>query len=61
MAKGGSKRRTETVADMKRQFKKWYDNEFVPWGRKVRIDVIRLEGHAGFCQGDPGDPPDGPW
>jgi hypothetical protein len=30
------------------------------WGQDVRDDIIRLEGHAGFATGDPGDPPDGP-
>jgi hypothetical protein len=30
------------------------------WGQDVRDDIVRLEGHAGFATGDPGDPPDGP-
>ncbi|NJD20653.1 MAG: hypothetical protein FIA95_15390 [Gemmatimonadetes bacterium] len=30
------------------------------WGQNVRDDIVRLEGHAGFATGDPGDPPDGP-
>ena len=29
------------------------------WGRKVRIDIIRLETAAGLAKGDPDDPP--PW
>lgn len=37
---------------------KW-NRLMVEWGRKVRIDIVRLEGAAGIAKGDPGDPP--PW
>ena len=42
---------------------KWlyeYARDMHSWGQDVRDDIIRLEGHAGFATGDPGDPPDGP-
>ncbi len=42
---------------------KWM-KEMAIWGKKVRLDIIRLEGAAGFPptkEGDPGDPPDDPW
>lgn len=38
-----------------------YMADLYAWCRDLRSDLIRLEGHAGFGQGDPGDPPAGPW
>ena len=38
-----------------------YMTELEVWGKNVRIDIIRLEGAAGFSCGDPGDPPGGPF
>ena len=37
-----------------------YARDMQSWGQDVRDDILRLEGHAGFASGDPGDPPDGP-
>lgn len=45
-------------------FKTWFDKwivDFESWGQNVRDDIVRLEGHAGFPTGDPGDPPGGPF
>jgi hypothetical protein len=39
---------------------KWMQ-EMVDWGKRVRIDIVRLEGAAGIGPGDPDDPPDEPW
>ena len=37
-----------------------YARDMQSWGQDMRDDIVRLEGHAGFASGDPGDPPDGP-
>ena len=46
--------------EMCQDLKEWFE-EFETWGKKARIDIVRLEGRAGFAGGDPGDPPEGPW
>ncbi len=38
----------------------WFE-DFEAWGQDIRDDIVRLEGHAGFPTGDPGDPPGGPF
>jgi hypothetical protein len=38
-----------------------YMKELKEWGEKVRLDIIRLEGAAGFSFGDPGEVPEPPW
>jgi hypothetical protein len=43
-------------------FAEWlyaWSRDMHSWGADTRDDVVRLEGHAGFATGDPGDPPDG--
>ncbi len=40
---------------------KLYHADVRAWLREARIDIIRLEGKAGFSKGDPGDPPGPPW
>lgn len=48
------------LQEMCEELKEWFD-KFETWGKKVRLDIVRLEGFAGFASGDPGDPPEGPW
>ncbi len=49
-----------TYAKFKPWFEKWIV-DFESWGQAVRDDIVRIEGHAGFPSGDPGDPPGGPF
>lgn len=45
--------------DLKKWLYQWA-RDMSEWGRNVRIDIVRLEGAAGFPSGDPGDPPPPP-
>ena len=38
-----------------------YFEDILTWGRLVRDDIKKLEARAGLPEGDPGDPPAGPW
>jgi len=56
---GGGKVKGDEFKDMVAWLRQ-YARDMHSWGQDVRDDIVRLEGHAGFATGDPGDPPDGP-
>lgn len=41
-------------------FNRWAQ-DMTAWAKAVREDILRIEGHVGLAQGDPGDPPPVPW